>query len=137
MNRVFLGLLAAAMVLTPACGRVMHKITGGGGGSSGRAGTLAVTPPSGAAGSAFTLTAGAFLANEAMTFEIDPPNKTRFIGPRHNAGPDGKVSTTYTPSTSNPSGIYTAKAVGVQGTHATAHFTVTGGGAGSTTTSSR
>jgi hypothetical protein len=70
-----------------------------------------------------------------MTFEIDPPNKTKFIGPRHNAEQDGKVSTTYTPSASNPSGTYTVKAVGAQGTHATATFTVTGGGAATTSTS--
>jgi hypothetical protein len=127
-------LIVACFVVTPGCGRIMHKITGGGGKSSGRTGTLTVTPPSGAAGSPFTLSAGGFLPSEAMTFEIDPPNKTHFVGPAHTAGPDGKVSSTYTPSTVNPSGTYTVKAVGVRGTRATAQFTVTGGGA--TTSSS-
>jgi hypothetical protein len=114
----------------------MHKITGGGGKSSGRTGTLSVTPGSGAAGSPFTLSAAGFLPSEAMTFEIDPPNKTRFVGPAHTAGADGKVSSTYTPSTVNPPGTYTVKAVGVRGTRATAQFTVTSGGAGATTSSS-
>jgi hypothetical protein len=135
-------LVVACFVVTPGCGRIMHKITGGGGGgSSGRAGSLQVTPGSGAAGSPFALNAAGFLPAEAMTFEIDPPNKTKFVGPAHTAGADGKVSSTYTPSTANPSGTYMVKAVGVRGTHATAQFTVTGGGAGagaggSTTSSS-
>src|SRR2546423_12192486 len=108
-------LVVAGFVVTPGCGRIMHKITGGGGGSSGRTGTLSVTPPSGAAGSAFTLSAGGFLPSEAMTFEIDLPNKTKFVGPAHTAGNDGKGSSTYTPAPPNPSGTYTLKAVRVPG----------------------
>lgn len=93
---------------------------------SGRTGTLTITPPSGATGTAFTLTAGGFLAGEAMTFEIDIPNRIPFVGPSHTADPQGTVTSTYTPLTGDPPGTYTIKAVGNEGTKAQTTLMVTG-----------
>ena len=92
-----------------------------------------MTPAAGAPGTAFTLTAGGFLAGEDMTFEIDIPTRTPFIGPSHTADDQGTVKTTYTPLTGDPSGTYTIKAVGNEGTKAQSTLTVTGSGAPSTT----
>jgi len=117
-------MLAVTIVAAPACG-VRQRIFGGG--SPTRKGTLTVTPPTGPAGTAFTLTAGGFLAGEAMTFEIDIPHKPRFVGPPHTADPDGKVTGMYTPQAGNPLGTYTVKAVGARGTRAEAPVTVVAG----------
>src|SRR2546421_12261349 len=100
-------LVVAGFVVTPGCGRIMHKITGGGGGSSGRTGTLSVTPPSGAAGSAFTLSAGGVLPSEAMTFELDLPNKTKVVGPAPPGRNDGEGASPHTPARAHPSGHVT------------------------------
>ena len=118
--------LAAAVLVTPACG-VRERIFGGG--SPTRKGTLAVVPPSGPAGTAFTLNAGGLRPGEAMTFEIDIPHKAKYVGPPHTAGPDGKVTATYTAQAGNPAGVYRVKAVGVQGTRAEANVTIVPGGA--------
>ena len=75
-------------------------------------------------GTPFVLTAGGFRAGEPMTFEIDLPDKTHFVGPPHSAGADGKVSTTYRPLLTNPPGVYNVRAVGSLGTLAKATVAV-------------
>ena len=110
-----LGLVAAG----PGCGLRHHTIKG-------RVGTLMVTPSSGAAGASFMLTAGGFRPGEAMTFEIDAPNKTRFVGPSHMADANGMVSSTYKPQAGDAPGVYQVIAVGNEGTRAQATLTVTG-----------
>jgi hypothetical protein len=106
------------MLGLPACGLRHHTIKG-------RTGTLSVTPPSGKAGSSFALAAGKFLPGEAMTFEIDGPNKIHFVGPSHTADPSGTVTSNYIPQTGDPPGVYTVLAVGNEGTRAQATLTVT------------
>ena len=110
-----LGLLAAG----PGCGLRHHTIKG-------RVGTLMVTPSSGAVGASFMLTAGGFRPGEALTFEIDAPNKTRFVGPSHMADANGMVSSTYKPQAGDAPGVYQVIAVGNEGTRAQATLTVTG-----------
>jgi len=83
-----------------------------------------VSPPNGAVGTAFSLTAGGFRPGEPMTFEVDIPNRPRFVGPSHTAGPDGRVTSIYTPLTGDPPGIYQVKAVGSRGTRATGTLSV-------------
>jgi hypothetical protein len=61
-----------------------------------------------------------------MTFEVDPPNHKRFVGPSHTAGPDGRVTSVYTPQTGDPPGTYVVKAVGSRGTRASGQLVVTG-----------
>src|SRR4051794_18534877 len=113
------------------CSRVRHHFSGG---TPTRHGVLTVTPASGAAGSTFTLVASGFLPGEAMTFEIDIKGQPPFVGPHHAAGPDGKVTTQYTPQPGNPAGAYTVKAVGAGGTRATGKLTVLPGGSQTSTT---
>jgi hypothetical protein len=115
---IFIPLLVLALA-APACGLRHHTIAG-------RTGTLTVTPPSGPAGTAFALMAGGFLPGEAMTFEIDIPTRSPFVGPSHTADPSGKVASTYVPLSGDPPGTYTIKAVGNEGTKAQATLTVTG-----------
>jgi hypothetical protein len=62
-----------------------------------------------------------------MTFEIDAPNHTRFVGPSHVAGPDGRVASSYTPLKGDPVGDYAVIAVGSRGTRANGHITVVAG----------
>lgn len=116
--------LAAALVAAPACG-LKRRVFGGG--TPTRKGTIAITPASGPAGTAFSLTAAGFLAGEGMTFEIDIPRHPRFVGPPHTAGPDGKVTSTYMPAADDPAGSYRIKAVGSRGTRAEATLVVMAG----------
>ena len=118
-------LIAVAALLTPACSRLSRHFSGG---SPTRHGVLTVTPPTGPVGSTFTLVATGFLPGEPMTFEIDVSKQERFVGPSHVAGPDGKVTATYTPQPRNPSGTYAVKAVGARGTRAEGKLTVAGAG---------
>lgn len=111
--------LVGLLVGGTGCGLRHHTIKG-------RPGTLMVTPPSGAVGASFMLTAGGFRPGEAMTFEIDAPNKTRFVGPSHMADANGMVSSTYIPQTGDPPGVYQVIAVGNEGTRAQATLMVTG-----------
>jgi hypothetical protein len=104
---------------TASCGLRHHTIAP-------RKGTLSVTPAAAKAGTSFALTAGGFRPGEAMTFEIDGPNKIHFVGPSHTADPQGSVSSTYVPQTSDPPGVYTVLAVGNEGTKAQGSLTVTG-----------
>ena len=113
--------LLAVVATTPACG-VRRRLFGGG--STTRKGVLSVAPPSGPVGTVFTLTATGFRPGEPMTFEIDVPGQPKFVGPRHDAGPDGKVTSTYTPQANNPPGTYKIKAVGSQSTRAEGRVTV-------------
>ena len=115
--------LASAVVLTPACSRVSHKLFGGGGTT--RNGTVTVAPPKGAVGTSFSLTASGFRPGEPMTFEVDPPNHKRFVGPSHTAGPDGKVVSVYTPQPGDPPGTYLVKATGSRGTRAQSRVDIT------------
>jgi hypothetical protein len=115
--------LASVVVLTPACSRVRHKLFGGG--TTTRNGTLTVAPPKGAVGTSFSLTASGFRPGEPMTFEVDPPNHKRFVGPSHTAGPDGKVVSVYTPQPGDPPGSYLVKATGSRGTRAQSHVDIT------------
>jgi hypothetical protein len=125
MPRTALGALTltAALLVSPGCSRLVnhfshHTVT--------RAGTLVVAPATGAPGTAFSLTAGGFKAGEAMNFEVDLPNHTRFVGPSHTAGPDGKVASVYTALAGDPAGTYVVKATGAQGTRAQGSVQVTG-----------
>ncbi len=102
----------------PACGLRHHTIAP-------RKGTLIITPPAGKPATPFMLTAGGFRPGEAMTFEIDGPNKARFVGPSHTADPTGMVASTYKPLSTDPPGPYTVLAVGNQGTRAQGTLTVT------------
>ena len=122
--RLIVTALLPALLSAPACGRVGRHLFGGG--AATRAGTLAVSPPKGPVGTPFSLAAGGFRPGEPMTFEVDPPNKKRFIGPSHTAGPDGKVVSTYIPQPGAPPGTYLVRAVGSRGTRAQAHLAVTG-----------
>jgi len=124
-TRLTATVLVAALVFTPGCGRLRRRIFGGS--SPTRAGTLAVAPPRGPVGTPFTLTAGGLRPGEPMTFEVDPPNRKRFVGPSHTAGPDGRVTSIYTPQAGDPPGSYQVKAVGSRGTRATANLVVTAG----------
>jgi hypothetical protein len=118
--------LASLLVVTTGCSG-LHRHLFGGGGPTGRAGTLSVVPPTGRAGTSFSLTAGGFRAGEKLTFEIDSPDHQRFVGPAHTAGADGTVTSTYAPQATDKPGTYTVKAVGDHGTHASANLVVTGG----------
>ena len=60
-----------------------------------------------------------------MTFEIDIPGQHPFVGPAHTAGADGTVTSAYQPLPADPPGTYQLKAVGSQGTRASATLTVT------------
>jgi len=113
--------LASAVLLSPGCG-VRHRLFGGG--SVTRKGTLTVSPPRGAVGTSFSLTATGFRPGEPMTFEVDPPKRKRFVGPSHNAGPDGKVASVYTPQPGDPPGAYVVKATGSRGTRAQARLDI-------------
>jgi hypothetical protein len=116
--------LAVLVGLTAGCG-VRQRLFGGR--SLTRSGRLSVLPPRGPAGSTFFLVASGFKPGEAMTFEIDVPHQSRFVGPRHLAGPDGKVSSAYSPLISDPPGLYRVKAVGAGGTRAQARLTIVAG----------
>jgi hypothetical protein len=123
--RKWLGILVLAfgLLASSGCSRITnhfshHSVT--------RPGTLVVSPTSGPPGTPFTLTAGGFKPGEAMNFEVDLPNHTRFVGPSHTAGPDGKVSSTYTALTGDPAGVYVVKATGALGTRAQGNVQLTG-----------
>lgn len=118
-------LLGAALLSTTSCSRLQHHFFGHS--STVRSGTLSIAPPAGPVATAFSLNAGGFRAGEPMTFEIDLPNHTRYVGPSHVAGADGSVTSSYTPLKGDPAGDYQVKAVGSRGTRATAHITVVGG----------
>jgi hypothetical protein len=109
------------IVAAGGCSRVTRHFSGS---VPTRHGVLTVNPANGPVGSTFTLVATHFLPGEGMTFEIDASKNSHFVGPRHVVGPDGKVSTTYTPQAGNPKAIYVVKAVGDRGTRATAKMTV-------------
>jgi hypothetical protein len=112
------------MLLTPACSRLSQHFSKR---SVTRHGTLTVSPPNGTAGTAFSLTAGGFVPGEPMTFEINAPKQPRFVGPSHVAGPDGKVTSTYTPQPGAPAGTYVVKASGSRGTRAESHLSIAPG----------
>jgi hypothetical protein len=122
-------LLSGAFLLlfvAPGCSRIRghffgHTVT--------RKGTLTVSPPAGTIGTAFTFTAAGFRPGEPMTFEVDLPNHTRFVGPSHTAATDGRVSSTYTPQGGDPPGTYKVQAVGSRGTRAQSELTVRAGAA--------
>lgn len=111
--------LVLVLLVGSGCGLRHHHIAG-------RTGTLTITPASGKPGASFALTAGGFHPGEAMTFEIDSPTKTKFVGPSHTADAQGVVTSTYVPLSGDAPGVYTVLAVGNQGTHAQASLTVTG-----------
>jgi hypothetical protein len=75
-------------------------------------------------GTAFSLSAGGFKPGEPMTFEVDVPNRPRFVGPSHTADPAGAVSSKYTPQNGDPPGTYVVKAVGSRGTRAQGQIVV-------------
>ena len=88
-RRQWLVLVAVVIiaVVGPGCSRLQRHFSGG---SPTRHGVITVSPPNGPTGTVFTLAASGFLPGEAMTFEIDVSKGTRFVGPRHVAGADGK-----------------------------------------------
>jgi hypothetical protein len=119
--------VVVVLLALPACSKIRHPFSSGG--VKTRTGTLVAAPPSGPVGTAFALTAGGFKPGESMTFEIDIPKTPvdKFVGPPHAVGPDGTVTTTYTPlrTSGDPPGVYQLKATGNEGTHAQATLTVT------------
>ncbi|HEX3425383.1 MAG TPA: hypothetical protein VHT30_04580 [Acidimicrobiales bacterium] len=117
--RSLVPIVLVALVLASGCGLRHHTIAG-------RTGVLTVTPASGKVGTPFALAASKFLPGEALTFEIDIPNRPPFIGPSHTTDATGSVSSTYMPLTGDPVGTYTIKAVGNEGTKAQATLTVAG-----------
>jgi hypothetical protein len=112
---------AVLVALGTGCGRISGHFSGH---SATRKGTLSAVPPAGPVGTAFSLRAGGLKPGEAMTFEIDPPKGKPFIGPPHTAGPDGTVSSTYTPQAGDQPGTYKLKATGNQSTRASATLVV-------------
>jgi hypothetical protein len=116
--------IALALVIAatgPACGRISSHFSGH---TVTRKGVVSASSSTGTPGSTFTLRAGGFKPGESMTFEIDPPKGSAFVGPAHVAGPDGVVTATYISQPTDRPGPYVLKAVGVQGTRATANFTM-------------
>ena len=122
---------ALLLVVGAGCGRISSHFSGH---DTTRKGTLSAVPPAGPVGTAFALQAGGLKPGEAMTFEIDPPKGHPFIGPPHTAGPDGTVSSTYTPQTGDEPGTYNLKATGDHGTRASATLVVVAGSAPAPTT---
>ena len=125
MRRLAAAALGVALMSSTSCGRLQHHFFGH---TTTRSGTLIVAPTSGPVGTAFSLAAAGFRAGEPMTFEIDLPNHTKFVGPSHVAGPDGKVASSYKPLTGDPPGAYQVVAVGSRGTRANGRLTVVAGG---------
>jgi hypothetical protein len=119
VSRLFITGLVA--MLAPGCGRISGHFSGH---TVTRKGTVSAVPSTGAAGTAFSLRAAGLKPGESMTFEIDPPKGRPFIGPPHTAGPDGTVTSTYTPQPADPPGTYKLMATGAQGTRATSSLTV-------------
>lgn len=122
---------AALLVMSASCGRISSHFSGH---NTARKGALSAVPSAGPVGTVFNLKASGLTPGEAMTFEVDPPKGHPFIGPPHTAGPDGTVSSTYTPQGGDAPGTYKLKATGDRGTRATATLSVV---AGSTTTTRR
>ena len=113
--------LLLATVLLPGCGRVTSHFSGH---TTTRKGTIAASPPTGPPGTTFTLRASGFEPGESMTFEVEPPKGTLFVGPPHTAGPDGVVTASYSSQSTDRPGPYTLKAVGAKGTRARANLTL-------------
>jgi hypothetical protein len=116
---ISLTFVLALLLLAPACGLRHHTVQT-------RTGTLTVTPPSGKTGTPFSLSAAGFRPGEALTFEVDIPGHSPYIGPSHTADPQGAVSTTYVPLGGDPPGTYQIKAVGNHGTRAQGTVIVSG-----------
>jgi hypothetical protein len=113
--------LALLVASAPACSLRHHSVAT-------RKGAITVTPASGAPGTSFSLTASGFRPGEAMTFEIELPNKAHFVGPSHTADAQGTVTSTYVPQPGDPPGIYTILGVGNEGTRAQGSLTLTANG---------
>ncbi len=126
MGRVPILILASLLVVSTGCS-ALHRHLFGGGGPTGRTGTVTIAPPTGAAGTSFSLAASGFRPGEKLTFEIDSPDHQRFVGPAHVASATGTFTSAYVPQATDKPGTYTIKAVGDHGTHATATLVLTGG----------
>lgn len=126
-----LGVGAILLVVGTGCGRITSHFSSH---DTSRKGTLSAAPPAGPVGTAFALTAVGLKPGEAMTFEVDPPKGKPFIGPPHTAGPDGTVTSTFTPQPDDVPGTYKLKATGDQGTRATATLVIQPGSVPTTTT---
>jgi hypothetical protein len=87
-------------------------------------GGLTVIPPSGRAGTVFTLKVTGAKPNESVTFEVDSPDGKKFTGPPHTVGADGSVSASYFTQQVDPPGSYNVIVTGTQGTSARASFHV-------------
>ena len=126
-----LGVGAILLLVGPGCGRITSHFSSH---DTSRKGTLSAVPPAGPVGTAFALSATGLKPGEAMTFEIDPPKGKPFIGPPHTAGPDGAVTSTFTPQSGDTPGTYKLKATGDHGTRATTTLVIDPGSATTTTT---
>ena len=122
---------AALLVVSASCGRITRHFSGH---DTTHKGALSAVPSAGPVGTVFNLKASGLKPGEAMTFEVDPPKGHPFIGPPHTAGPDGTVSSTYTPQGGDAPGTYALKATGDRGTRATATLSVVAGSTTTTTT---
>ncbi|MCU1461840.1 MAG: hypothetical protein JWO37_1915 [Acidimicrobiales bacterium] len=122
-------LVLVAAVSISGCSRITRHFSGS---STTRKGTLVISPATGPPGTHFVLEAHGLRAGEPMTFAVDLPNHTHFVGPPHTADPTGAASGTYTPQSGNPAGSYRVHVVGSQGTRADGQLRVTA--APSTTT---
>lgn len=104
---------------------------------------VTVTPASGAVGTAFTFKVQGFESGEHLHFEVMFPNNSHtFVGQSHPVNADGTYAAPYTSTKGNPTGTYTVKAIGDQGSTAEGSFELTsgapasGGGSSTSTTSS-
>jgi len=100
--------------------------------------SVTVTPTSGGVGTVFTFKLQGFESGEHVHFEVVFPNNSRtFVGQSHPVNADGTYAAPYTASKGNPTGTYTVKAIGDQGSTAEGSFELTSGapasGGGSTT----
>ena len=123
-------------VAAPACGGGHAKpavtTTLGSTTSTTPAKVVTVTPASGPVGTVFTFTLKGFDVGEHLHFEVDFPNGHTFVGQSHPVAADGSFTTSYTATKGNPTGTYTVKAIGDQGSTANSQFQLTSGSAPAT-----
>ena len=133
------GAAAALLLVAPACG----------GGSKSSAATsttvrattttiaplaVTVTPPSGGVGTVFTFKVQGFESGEHLHFEVVFPDGHTFVGQSHPINGDGTYAAPYTSTKGNPTGTYTVKAIGDQGSTAEGTFELMSGAAAPATT---
>ncbi|MBV8692731.1 MAG: hypothetical protein JOZ37_10375 [Actinobacteria bacterium] len=136
--------LALAAAVTAACGNSKSKsnttTTVRSTSTTVAALSVTVTPSSGGVGSVFTFKVQGFESGEHLHFEVVFPNNSHtFVGQSHPVNADGTYAAPYNSTKGNPTGTYTVKAIGDQGSTAEGTFELTSGapssGGGGTTES--